>query len=461
MSSELRKRWEHAGGTIPEDWEIVPLEALLYDKKSIAVGVMYPGPETPGGIPLIKVGDIKQGTVPVKPSYLISPETNDTYRRTQLQGDELLITLVGNPGECVVVTREMAGWNPARAIAALRLRDSSLRVYLKTILESAAGKHLIDAVLNTTVQKTLNLKDIKQLPIPLPKNSTISALSAVSLAFSDRITLLRETNATLEAIAQALFKSWFVDFDPVRAKMEGRAPEGMDEATAALFPNGFEESELGLVPRGWRVGALGEFCTVTIGGLWGKDTKEDDDLVPAISLRGVDLENLRGLGFAKDAPTRWVKRAAMEKRLVNQNQVLIASSGAGPCGRTLWAGANFELLYGKPVIFSNFVKRLDCGNAAIAIYVDRLLAEMRESKEIWNFINGTSIPNLDDKLLLATKKVVLPSDEALSAFENIARTIYSKLYSKQAQTLATLRDTLLPRLISGQLRLPEAEALIA
>ena len=72
----------------------------------------------------------------------------------------------------------------------------------------------------------------------------------------DRITLLRETNATLEAIAQALFKSWFVDFEPVRAKMEGRAPEGMDEATAALFPDGFEESALGLVPRGWRVTEL-------------------------------------------------------------------------------------------------------------------------------------------------------------------------------------------------------------
>ena len=77
-------------------------------------------------------------------------------------------------------------------------------------------------------------------------------------ALDDRITLLRETNATLEAIAQALFKSWFVDFDPVRAKMEGRTPEGMDEATAALFPDGFETSELGEVPRGWSVGTLNE-----------------------------------------------------------------------------------------------------------------------------------------------------------------------------------------------------------
>ncbi|MBK9447658.1 MAG: restriction endonuclease subunit S [Betaproteobacteria bacterium] len=79
-------------------------------------------------------------------------------------------------------------------------------------------------------------------------------------------TLLRETNATLEAIAQALFKSWFVDFDPVRAKQAGCTSEGMDEATAALFPDSFEESELGLVPRGWRVGTVEDLCSVITNG---------------------------------------------------------------------------------------------------------------------------------------------------------------------------------------------------
>ena len=75
-------------------------------------------------------------------------------------------------------------------------------------------------------------------------------------ALDDRISLLRETNTTLEAIAQALFKSWFVDFDPVRAKQQGNDPQGMDASTAALFPDSFEESELGLVPKGWRVGSI-------------------------------------------------------------------------------------------------------------------------------------------------------------------------------------------------------------
>ena len=101
---------------------------------------------------------------------------------------------------------------------------------------------------------TINLKDVRALPIPIPPHAlSRQQIAEFVSALDDRIALLRETNATLEAIAQALFKSWFVDFDPVRAKSQGLAPAGMDEATAALFPDSFEESALGLVPKGWRV----------------------------------------------------------------------------------------------------------------------------------------------------------------------------------------------------------------
>jgi type I restriction enzyme S subunit len=139
MSFELRELWKSAGGRIPDEWNIVSLESLLQDSKSIAVGVMYPGPETLNGVPLIKVGDIKGGCIPVKPAFCISAETNHEYRRSQLIGDELLITLVGNPGECVIVTPQMAGWNAARAIAVVKLKDVGLRTYIKTVLESSAG----------------------------------------------------------------------------------------------------------------------------------------------------------------------------------------------------------------------------------------------------------------------------------------------------------------------------------
>ena len=96
-----------------------------------------------------------------------------------------------------------------------------------------------------SVIKHFGPSHLRQMAITLPPLETQIQIAEMFDALDDRITLLRETNATLEAIAQALFKSWFVDFDPVRAKMGGRTPEGMDEATAALFPDGFETSELG------------------------------------------------------------------------------------------------------------------------------------------------------------------------------------------------------------------------
>ena len=99
---------------------------------------------------------------------------------------------------------------------------------------------------------------IEDFKVPCPPLKIQHEVAEILSSLDDRITLLRETNATLEAIAQALFKSWLVDFDPVRAKQEGRAPEGMDEATAALFPDSFEDSELGLVPRGWTIESLGD-----------------------------------------------------------------------------------------------------------------------------------------------------------------------------------------------------------
>ncbi len=121
-------------------------------------------------------------------------------------------------------------------------------------------------LLNSVVEFTgigagkLDTKRMQALEIVLPSRKEQKSIVKIIKALDDRITLLRETNATLEAIAQALFKSWFVDFDPVHAKAQGTKPEGMDEQTAALFPDSFEESELGMVPAGWEVGTIATFA---------------------------------------------------------------------------------------------------------------------------------------------------------------------------------------------------------
>lgn len=433
MSSELRSLWESAGGAVPSDWPVVPLESLLRDSKSIAVGVMYPGPDTPGGVPLIKVGDISGGVISVTPSYCISNETNYEYRRTQLNGDELLITLVGNPGECVVVQPHMKGWNPARAIAAIRLGDPSLRTYLKTVLESRAGKHLIDAVLNTTVQKTLNLKDIKKLPIPVPPAETLLGITQIADGIEGRIKLLRETNATLESIAQALFKSWFVDFDPVRAKMEGRVPEGMDEATAALFSDSFEESELGLVPKGWAISTVGQSFILTMGQSPPGDTyNETGDGLPFYQGR---------TDFGFRFPSQRVFCTA-PTRLAEVGDTLV--SVRAPVGDVNVALEPCAL--GRGVAS---VRSLD-GHASFTFYSIRSLKSHFELHDGEGTVFG-SINKKDFESL----PVVITNAAVLDAFENIVSTLDNSIRNNEGKvrTLVDLRDALLPRLISGQLRL--------
>lgn len=304
MSSELRDMWENAGGKAPNHWQFVKFEDLLASPKSIAVGVMYPGSHVESGVPLIKVSHVKNGAVASKPDFRISEEVNHEYRRTNLCGDELLITLVGNPGDCAIVDETMAGWNVARAIAVVRLQDPSIRYWLRYILLTDAAKHLIGARLNTTVQKTLNLKDIRSLPVPLAPQHERRAIVEVAAALEKKMIVNNQTNQTLEQIAQAIFKSWFVDFEPVKAKINALAAGGSEEdallaamqsisgnekaqltqlktenperynelcTTAELFPSAMQDSELGEIPEGWQLPSFEELVKAKQGKYQSKE----------------------------------------------------------------------------------------------------------------------------------------------------------------------------------------------
>ena len=195
----------------------------------------------------------------------ISPEVEAKYARTRLSGGEVLLTLVGSVGQVAEVPNTCAGFNVARAIGVVKPANGIDAKWIAICLRSPLSQYLLGSRANTTVQTTINLKDVRALPIPIPPPAERHRIAEFVSALDDRIALLRETNATLEAIAQALFKSWFVDFDPVCAKQQGLTPAGLDEATAALFPDSFEESALGSVPKGWSVQAVGD-AVECVGG---------------------------------------------------------------------------------------------------------------------------------------------------------------------------------------------------
>jgi type I restriction enzyme S subunit len=262
-------------------------------------------------------------------------------------------------------------------------------------------------------------------------------------SIDDRISLLRETNTTLEAIAQALFKSWFVDFDPVHAKMQGRAPEGMDEATAALFPDSFEESELGPVPKGWQVGVLSDIAKTVKKQLSPTDLHAGLNYVglehiPRKSLSLVDWDDASGLESAKAA---FRKGDVLFGKLRSYFHKVVIAPFDGVCST--------DILVCQPT------KPSYRGVATQHLFSDELISYADRLS------NGAKMPrvNWGD---LAAYQVVLPTEVVSEAFSKAIDPLIERITHnvQEAKTLESLRDTLLPRLISGQLRLPDSSAIL-
>jgi len=293
----------------------------------------------------------------------------------------------------------------------------------------------------------LNTDSLKAFSVLLPPIGTQKLLADFFAALDDRITLLRETNATLEGIAQALFKSWFVDFDPVRAKQEGRAPEGMDEATAALFPDGFEESALGVVPTGWLVGSLSDLSALNPESWSAKSYPE--------TVAYVDLANTKDNVIAEIAEYRFDEAPSRARRVLRDGDTIVGTVRPGNrsfafvsnASANLTGSTGFAVLRPRSKESTEFVyltATADCSIDHLAHVAD-----------------GGAYPAVRPEVV-AGLQCVQPDAGVLRAFHEIAEPIFAKVAGnhQQAQTLATLRDTLLPRLISGQLRLPEAEVAV-
>lgn len=327
------------------------------------------------------------------------------------------------------------------------LRSDGTKVYprfLRWLVRSDEWWEEIRKYLNVgAVFDSLKCREIPLFELPIPPLSAQRDIALTLDALDDRITLLRETNATLEAIAQALFKSWFVDFDPVRAKQEGRAPEGMDEATAALFPDGFEESELGLVPRGWGVGTLGDVAQtarrqIQPSELHAKLQYVGLEHIPRRSLSLTDWSNAEGLESAK---ARFAKGDVLFGKLRPYFHKVVIAPFDGVCSTDILVCQAIQKQFFGLVAMHMF-------SVPLVEYADRLS-------------NGAKMPRVNWKDLSAYP-ICVPPQRLAGVFSDSIAPLISRMAANahQAKTLATLRDTLLPRLISGKLRLPEAEAVL-
>ena len=278
---------------------------------------------------------------------------------------------------------------------------------------------------------------VSQYKIPLPTLSEQHQIAHILGTLDEKIELNQQMNETLEAIARAIFKSWFVDFDPVRAKMEGRLPTGMDAATATLFPSVFQDSPLGKIPKGWEVTTVGEEFNLTMGlSPPGSTYNEDGDGLPFYQGR-------KDFGFRY--PTRRVYCNA-PTRLAKKDDTLV--SVRAPVGDINMVEEKCCIGRGVAAI------RHKTGSRSYTYYAMQFLREdfaLYEAEgTVFGAINKTGFQTLSQ---------LRPSDEIIEAFERLVYPLDQSIENNenQSRTLSQIRDALLPKLLSGEIRVKQIE----
>lgn len=448
----------------PNHWKTSRLVELT-ETKNISYGIVQPGQHDPGGVPIIRVNNFTANGIDTSDVSRVSPKVADKYAKTKLRKGDLLLTLVGSTGKTFVVDDDTyEGWNVPRAVCVIRLQKGVSPHWIKICLDSSFTKHFLDSRANTTVQKTLNLSDVKQIPIPIPPQNEREFIESVGLSISGRISKNIEINQTLEQMAQALFKSWFVDFDPVidnalaadnpipdelahRVEVRKKAHalpaslggkgQPLPEHIQNLFPSEFEQTgELtvgidGWVPKGWKASVVGKEFDVTMGQSPPGDTyNESGDGMPFYQGRA-------------DFQFRFPKNRVYctePKRLVSKGVTLV--SVRAPVGDVNIAKEDCAIGRGVAAVLHK---------SLLTSYTYYVFKELGRHFKTYDG-EGTVFGSINQKDFKNLPLVKVP-EPVLMEFESICGILDSKIASssKSITTLSETRDYLLPKLISGEL----------
>jgi type I restriction enzyme S subunit len=285
--------------------------------------------------------------------------------------------------------------------------------------------------------------NLNRIPIIAPPLTEQRAIAHVLGTLDDLIELNRETNEILEEMARALFKSWFVDFDPVRAKLEGRPPAGMDAATAALFPDHFQDSELGQIPKGWEVRSLDEIAHFLNGLALQKYPANDGDTLPVIKIAQLRKGDTIGADRCNTTvPPDFV---------VKDGDVLFSWSGT--LAVEIWCGGAGALNQHLFKVTSEEFPKWFCYFWTLH-HLEHFQGIAADKAVTMGHIKRGH---------LTEAKVIVPSSAMVDSLSAIMSPFIDSVISNRIESrdLANLRDTLLPKLLSGEISAPVAEELIA
>ena len=397
-------------------------------------------PTADSGIPLIATNCIRNELL--YPTYdkvrFVSRETySNWFRGHPLPGDIIFVNKA-TPGRVCLVP-DPVDFCIAQDMVAVRADPKRVYPnYLLAVLRSPAVQEKIGQMHVGTLIPHFKKGDFDKLLLPIPERKTQEFIGDAYFALSAKIDLNRRMNATLEAMARALFQSWFVDFDPVRAKLDGRQPIGLDETTAAIFPEHFAHTEHDMLPIGWRRAAIEEVCAINA---WTLGKSDDLEILEYVEISEVSRGNIANIvtfprGEEPSRARRRLRHGDTVLSTVRPDRGSYFLSLTPPVNRV--ASTGFAVLTPTKVPWS---------------FLHAALTQPDVSDHLGQMADGGAYPAVRPEIIGAIR-VALPNEpKLLDAFHCICGRIFEQAEANrtQSRTLANLRDTLLPKLLSGEL----------
>jgi type I restriction enzyme S subunit len=400
-----------------DEWETVELGEVA----AVRSGYAFKSSDwKESGIPVVKIANVKGGRLDMAGSSFVAEATAAKSGDFQLSTGDILIAMTGYIGEVARVRRSDLPCVLNQRVGKFSVRDKNRLDpdFLYTFLAWTETRQFIEALGYGSAQPNVSPSLIHKVELPLPPLAEQKAIAAVLGALDDKIELNRRMNVKLEEMARALFQSWFVDFDPVRAKLDGRELVGLDQATADLFPERFEETNLGHIPNGWEVKTLGEVIELA----YGKPLKAEDRKHGPVCVYGAN------------GPIGW-----HDEKLVSGPGIIVGRKG-NP-GVVTWAHGDFY-----PIDTTFYVKPIGACRSLFFFYYALSLHNLA------NLGADSAVPGLNRNHAYLSRQVI-PSRAVLTAFDSQIAPIFAAIHAneKQTRSLALARGMLLPKLLSGEL----------
>ncbi|MCX6339306.1 MAG: restriction endonuclease subunit S [Candidatus Aureabacteria bacterium] len=400
---------------LPSGWSTDRLDSLaLFNPEQINSG--YPHSQ----IAYLDISNVGQGVVGEASSLPLSSAPSRAKRIVRAH-DSILSTV--RPGNRAYAFLREAPENlvVSTGFAVLRARpqkaDPRFVYYLAT--SNPIINYLTSIAEEKTAYPSVNPDDIAECIVPIPPLSEQRSIAHILGTLDDKIELNRQMNETLEAVARALFKSWFVAFDPVRAKAAGRDP-GLPKHIADLFPDSFEDSEMGEIPKGWEIKKLGQLLELAYGKALKTDSRQQGT-VPV---------------YGSNGQVGW-----HNEKLVNGPGIVVGRKG-NP-GIVTWSPTDFS-----PIDTTFYVvPKNDCSSLHFIFYA-------LQTQDLASLGADSAVPGLNRNLAYMSAQVV-PPPPILEKFDQHVRGYFELIHQnhEESSTLADLRDALLPKLISGEIRI--------